>query len=257
MDDIVKGLLDIWRLFEAAPVTFTIWAAIFLLLGDGLARLTYRKKLKLSKARFKAVCDELGDLESVLADERDELYFYRAKAGALSADIERLSAILAGKEDAGKTLAGNIDADKSAIDKQIARKVQTSVLLSATLFNRQPEHSIAAAMKKAARLDKLIFVIIYDADHPTKSNLSYALGNFLKYQSTRKLVDKSFICVLVASSDEKAKTFVPPQDTLENCRWVVLNAAGEVLRSESLSANPDEGLKRAREVLEHISALEY
>jgi len=247
LDDILKGLIDIWRLFEAAPVTFAIWAALFLLFGDGLARLAYRKKLKLSKARFKAVCDELGHLESVLADERDELYFYRAEAGALRADLERLSAILAGENDL----------EKSAIDKQVARKVQTSVLLSATLFNRQPEHSIAAAMKKAAKLDKLIFVIIYDADHPTKSNLSYALGNFLRYQTTRKLVDKSFICVLVASSDEIAKTFVPPQDTLENCRWVVLNAAGAVLRSESLSANPDEGLKKAREVLEHISALEH
>lgn len=247
MDDILKLLLDSWRLVEASPLPFVICSALFLLLGDGIARLAYRKKLKVSKARFDAICDELGHLESVLADERDEHYFYRAEAGALRADIERLSAILAGENDA----------EKSAIDKQVARKVQTSVLLSANLFIRQPEHSIAAAMQKAAMLDKLIFVIIYDADHPTKSNLSYALGNFLKYQTTRKLVDKSFICVLVTSSDEIAKSYVPPQDSLEHCRWVVLNAAGEVLRSESLSANPDEGLKRAREVLEHISALEY
>lgn len=245
MDNILELLFDNWRLVQASPVAFAICAALFLLLGDWLASLVYKKKLKLSKARLQAVRDELAHLESVLSDERDEHYFYRAEAGALSADIERLSAILEGENEA----------DKSAIDKQIARKVQTSVLLSATLFVRQPEHSIVAAMKKAALMDKLVFVIIYDAAHPTKSNLSYALGHFLQYQTTRKLVDKHFICVLAERSDETAKTLVPLDDALNHCRWIVLNAAGEVLRSESLYADPDEGLKRTREVLEHSMAL--
>jgi hypothetical protein len=60
---------------------------------------------------------------------------------------------------------------------------------------------------------------------------------------------------LVGSSDEIAKTLVPEEDALENCRWVVLNAAGKVLRSESVYANPDEGLLRTRKVLETLSAL--
>lgn len=247
MDDILKLLLDNWRIVEAYPIAFAVCAALFLLLGDWLAKLVYKKKLKLSKARLDSVQEELTYLERVLADERDDCYFYRADAGALRADIERLSAILMGENDA----------DKSAIDKQIARKVQTSVLLSANLFSRQPGHSIGAALKKAALMDKLVFVIIYDAEHPTKSNLSYALGHFLQYQTTRKLVDKHFFCVLAEHSGETAKTLVPPEDALENCRWVVLNTAGEVLRSESLKANPDEGLRRTREVLEQISALEY
>lgn len=250
LDDFVNGLVDNWHLVDAWPLPFVVGAVLFFGLGYALAVFGYKKKRKAIKADAARIQDELAHLERVLADERDEYYFYRAEAGALRADIERMSAILAGENPLAT------DAHKSAIHKQIASKAKTSVLLCANFFNRQPEHSIMAAMKKAAVVHKLVFVIIYNPAHPTKSNLSYALGHFLQYQSTRKLVDKNFICVLVEGTDDMAKNLVPPDDALNNCRWVVLTAAGEVLRSESLSANPDEGLRMTRQVLEQVSALE-
>ncbi len=250
MDEFVKPILDHWHIVQTAPITFAMCAILFLMLGCGLTRLVYKKKIKLSNARLKTAWNELAHFESVLTDERDECMFYRAEAGALSADIERMSIILAGEDPLEN------DANQSAIYKQIAAKPQPSALLCGNLFARHPEYCIEAAMEQAALLNKLVFVIIYNAVHPTKSNLSYALGRFLQYLTTRKLVDKSFVCALVESSNATAKAFVPTDDALEQCRWVVLDQEGEVLRSQTLCANPDEGLKRTREVLELARPLE-
>lgn len=117
-------------------------------------------------------------------------------------------------------------------------------------FISEPQNNIGSALSLAQKTDKLVFVVIFNADHPSKSKLFYSLGCFMDYFTTKQVVEDHFITVLVSSSDKDAAALVPKDDPLENCRWVVLSQAKEVIRSEGVYANPDEGLKRVRSVIE-------
>ena len=123
------------------------------------------------------------------------------------------------------------------------------VALDSSFFLRPPYDSLESATLAARESGKLIFAVIYDENHPKLSQISYSLGYFMGYQTTKRLVDDNFVAVLLKASNQQAKSLVPTDDPLENCRWVVLNARGQVLRSEGVYANSDEGLKRVREVL--------
>ena len=246
MDEIANFLIDNLLLIIASPTPFAVCSTLSFFLGYRVVKLIYGKKIQANKSHLSAMYDELARLESVLADERDDYIYHRSESDALRADIEQMSAVIAG-EDPHENKK-----DRGAIHKQIAGNPRACPLLSTHLFLRQPEGDIDEAIKKAASMKKLIFIVIFDPSHPTKSNLAYALGHFLQYQTTRKLVDQSFVCCMIPASDKAAKALIPMEDALDNCRWVVLNTEGEILRSESLYASPDEGLARIRKVIDLI-----
>lgn len=116
-------------------------------------------------------------------------------------------------------------------------------------FINEPESDISSAIKLARKNGKMTFIVIYDNEHPTKSKLFYSLGCFMDYFTTKKLVEDHFIHAVVSSSSKKAKQYIPEDDPLENCRLIILSKSGEVLLSEGVYANPDEGLKRIRKVI--------
>lgn len=243
MDEVANFLIDNWLLIIASPTPYALCSTLFFGLGYCFVKLIYGKKIQVNNLRLTAIRNELARIEHVLADERDDYIYHRSEADALRADIERMSTIIAG-EDPHEN-----EKDKGAIHKQIAGNPQACPLLCTHLFLRQPEADIEKAIKKAASMKKLVFIVIFDPNHPSKSNLAYALGHFLRYQTTRKLVDQSFVCCMVPASNETAKALIPMEDALDNCRWVVLNIEGDILRSESLYADPDEGLARIRKVI--------
>ncbi|MDI5934682.1 hypothetical protein [Halomonas kalidii] len=116
-------------------------------------------------------------------------------------------------------------------------------------FIREPHNTITGAQKEARESAKLVFLVIYDQDHPSQSKLYYSLGCFLDYFTTKKLVDDHFVSALVPLSSSGARDLVPQDDPLENALWVVLGTDGQILRRESVYANPDEGLQRVRAVI--------
>ena len=118
-----------------------------------------------------------------------------------------------------------------------------------SFFARPVHNSLEQGLAEANARDVLVFVVVYDANHPTRSKLNYALGYFMEYQTTKRLVDDHFVVVLGPSSDSALAGLVPVDDPLENCLWVVLDASGAVLQKESVYANPDEGMKRVRSVV--------
>ena len=122
-------------------------------------------------------------------------------------------------------------------------------------FIREPYATIPDAQEKARKTGKPIFLVIYDQEHPTLSKLYYSLGCFLDYFTTKKLVDDHFVSALVPVSSIGARDLVPPDDPLEKALWVVLNAKGEVIKREGVYANPDEGLKRVRQVIASSDAV--
>ena len=122
-------------------------------------------------------------------------------------------------------------------------------------FVRPPHDTLGPAKAEAAERGTLVFAVIYDPDHPTKSKLDFSLGYFMEYQTTKKLVDQHFVAVVGATKDPDLKALVPPHDPLELCLWVVLTPTGTVRRREGVYANPDEGMKRVRAVIADCEAL--
>lgn len=116
-------------------------------------------------------------------------------------------------------------------------------------FLRAPHDDLGAAKSEAEVRGLLVFVVVYDPDHPTHSKIDHSLGYFMEYQYVKRLVDQNFVPVVGPSSDEQLAQLVPEDDPLENCLWVVMTAEGEILRREGVYANSDEGLKRVRQVI--------
>lgn len=121
-------------------------------------------------------------------------------------------------------------------------------------FIREPHTILQDAQAEATERGLLLFVVIFDAAHPTNSKLNFSLGYFMEYQTTKRLVDEHFVAVVGDRSKPDLAALVPADDPLENCLWVVLDRNGKIIRSEGIYANPDEGLKRVRAVIAQTTA---
>jgi hypothetical protein len=121
-------------------------------------------------------------------------------------------------------------------------------------FLRPPHDDLESARAEAAERNKLVFAVIYDQANSTCSKLDFALGYFMEYQTTKRLVDQHFVAVVGPSDDPAFGALVPKEEPLELCLWVVMTPAGSILRHEGVYANPDEGLKRVRAVIARAEA---
>ena len=144
------------------------------------------------------------------------------------------------------TSSPNVQASR-AIDSRVLGAIQSG---REPFFIGEPKHDIKSAKSEASKTGKLVFLVIYNESHPTKSKLFYSLGCFMDYFTTKQLVHDHFVPALVSSKSQDAASLVPVDDPLENCLWVVLGKDGKVLVREGVYANPDEGLKRVRKVIE-------
>jgi hypothetical protein len=122
-------------------------------------------------------------------------------------------------------------------------------LIRNSFFLREPHRNLAAGLNEASARKLLVFVVVFDPAHSQRSRLNYALGYFMEYEMTKRLVDDHFVPVLGPSSDPQLSALVPPDDPLEKCLWVVLDSDGRILRSEGVYPNPEEGMNRVREVI--------
>jgi hypothetical protein len=121
--------------------------------------------------------------------------------------------------------------------------------ISNKFFLRKPHSILDEALKEAKQRGLLLFVVIYDPEHPSHSKLDHALGYFMEYQTTKRLVDQHFVPVVGRSDDPAFSALVPEDDPLELCLWVVLDGDGNIVRREGVYANPDEGMKRVRAMI--------
>jgi hypothetical protein len=121
-----------------------------------------------------------------------------------------------------------------------------------SFFLNPPYENLQAALQKASEKNMPAFVVIYDSDHPTRSKINYSLGYFMEYQTTKRLVNEFFVPAVVPVTQANTRKFIPEDDPLENCRLVIIRPDGHILLSEGVYANPDEGLKRVRNVITKI-----
>jgi len=106
------------------------------------------------------------------------------------------------------------------------------------------------AKELSKKENKPMFIVIYDKSHPKLSRIDYSLRYFMEYETTKKMVNNNFIQVLIDSEKPDIKELIPAEEPLENCLLTVLTPDNKILRQESVYANPDEGLKRTKEIIE-------
>ena len=76
----------------------------------------------------------------------------------------------------------------------------------------------------------------------------------MEYQNTKRIVDQHFVAAVGPSSDPAFGALVPSDDPLELARLVAFKPDGVIIRSEGVYANPDEGMKRVRAMVEATDA---
>lgn len=228
-----------WQVVSANPSAFVACAVTFFGAGFGVGKLFYSTRTEIARDRLEAAPDDLARLEKDKASRTQELAFVTSEVAALRADIYRAPRITVASEPPKNPRVGDLFIELEA----------STPVPSAELFLRPPAGTLEEAIAKARESRKPIFVVIYDAAHPTRSKLAFTLGYFLEYQTTRKLVDEHFETAVVPVSDAAARAIVPADDPLEKPRWVILTPDSRVLRSEGLHANPDVGLERTREAI--------
>lgn len=113
-------------------------------------------------------------------------------------------------------------------------------------FNRSPRASLNTAISKAQKDDIPIFMVIYDNSNENKSNIKSGLGYFMKYETTKTLVEDNFIVLLVKSTAKDVAQYIPKDNPLENSLIVILSPDGKVIKWEETYGNPGEGLVRVK-----------
>lgn len=107
-------------------------------------------------------------------------------------------------------------------------------------FKTTPFATLAEALAEAKRMDRRVFVVLYDDKHRQLSKLDFALGYFMEHEATKTLVHDRFVAAVVPVSEGM---HLAPGGALEVARWFLLDKEGKVLDQRDVKANPDEGLK--------------
>ena len=109
------------------------------------------------------------------------------------------------------------------------------------------------ALKAAKLNNKGLFIVIYDKEHKTKSQLNYALGSFTRYEMTKRLINDYFIQLILQSDDFAIKKLIPENYHMENCLLIILDSKENIITQEGVYANSDEGLRRTKQAIEKLN----
>lgn len=174
------------------------------------------------------------------------------------AQIEQINRIRVKRNEFAHNIATTITKaeveDAQNLVKEILASIENIDSKDIEIENKYFLGKVLSDLKHAKELsrkaNKPLFIVIYNKSHPKLSKLDNSLGYFMEYETTKKLVNNNFIQVLVDSEKPDVKELIPAEEPLENCLLTVLTPDNKILRQEGVHANPDEGLKRTKEIIE-------
>jgi len=172
--------------------------------------------------------------------------------------IERINRIRIKRNE----IVHNIESTITKADAEEAQNLAKEIF--SNTGNREPENiktenkyflgkvfiDLIQAKELSNKLKKPLFIVIYDKTRPKLSKLDYSLGYFMEYETTKKLVNNNFVQVLIESEKPGVKELISPEEPLENCLLTILTPDNKILRQEGVYGNPDEGLRRTKEIIE-------
>jgi hypothetical protein len=172
--------------------------------------------------------------------------------------IERINQIRVKRNEFAHNIDSRITKEEAENAQQLIREILTSAENVSTdtsdeseskYFKGKVYSNIKEAEKLSRKQNKPLFIIIFDKTHPKHSKLDHSLGYFMEYETTKRLVHDNFIQILTDSESPEAKELIPVDDPLENCLLTVVSPDNKIIKQEGVYANPDEGLKRVREII--------
>jgi hypothetical protein len=104
---------------------------------------------------------------------------------------------------------------------------ESSFFIGATLT------SLSDALITARQENKGLFIVIYDPEHSTNSQLDYCLGYFSEYQITKRLINQNFVQAIVSSSSTDTQRYIPQNYHMEKCLLVVLDRRQQIITCTS------------------------
>ncbi len=114
-------------------------------------------------------------------------------------------------------------------------------------FGTVPGRDLDAALKRAQKENKRIFLAIYDPKGDYNDQ-GLQIKYFTDMEETKKLLKENFIIVLLARTHKDAAKYIVGMNT-ERPRYILLSSTGTKLKDDTLAANPEDGLRRIKELL--------
>lgn len=174
------------------------------------------------------------------------------------AQIEQINRIRIKRNEIAHNYSSTISKVEAEEAQNLAKEIFTNtenvehenIKIENKYFIGKVQTDLNQAKELSKKSNKPLFIVIYDKTHPKLSKLDYSLGYFMEYETTKKLVNNNFIQVLIDSGKPEVRELVPAEEPLENCLLTILTPDNKIIRQEGVYANPDEGLKRTKEIIE-------
>ena len=174
------------------------------------------------------------------------------------AQIEQINRIRIKRNEIAHNYSSTISKVEAEEAQNLAKEIFTNtenvehenIEIENKYFIGKVQTDLNQAKELSKKSNKPLFIVIYDKTHPKLSKLDYSLGYFMEYETTKKLVNNNFIQVLIDSGKPEVRELVPAEEPLENCLLTILTPDNKIIRQEGVYANPDEGLKRTKEIIE-------
>ncbi len=115
-------------------------------------------------------------------------------------------------------------------------------------FGTTPGRDIDAALKRAQKEKKRVFVAVYDSKGDYNDQ-GLQIKYFTDLEETKKLLKDNFIIVLLDRNHKDLSKYADASSNTERPHYILLSSAGSKLKTDTLVANPADGLRRTKEIL--------
>ena len=155
-----------------------------------------------------------------------------------------------GSPEYGKVFAEAIEA---WVLKRLRKVIDGTDVLppEADLFREKRPHAyLDEARGAAALVGKRVLAFVYDPTQDARGQLGHKLGYFLQNRKTRDAMNSAFAVALVPLSQVIEISPVLNGQSMEGARWVLFEADNSVLEQAVIYANPEEGEKIMKRLVE-------
>lgn len=118
---------------------------------------------------------------------------------------------------------------------------------SRAAFGSAPGRDIDAALKRAQKENKRVLVAVYDSKDDY-NNQGLQIKYFTDLAETKKLLKEHFIVVLLDRNHKDLAKYSGGIN-LERPHYILLSSTGSKLKDDTLCANPEDGLRRTKEII--------
>lgn len=115
-------------------------------------------------------------------------------------------------------------------------------------FGTTPGRDIDAALKRAQKENKRVLVAVYDSKGDYNDQ-GLQIKYFTDLEETKKLLKENFIIVLMDRNHKDLTKYADAAANTERPHYILLSPTGSKLKTDSLVANPTDGLRRTKEMI--------